>query len=101
MPGSDDKAYSGDSGYDFAGTRDEQQDSSPPAAHSALRSFNTSNMPSFKDIEPFYMKHCEDQTMLFRKILETIGLTFSFVLGNASDISRQQHTDTEIEKVQG
>ena len=47
------------------------------------------------------MKHRGDWPLLFRKILETFGLTFSFVLVNASDISRRQHTSTEIEKVQG
>ena len=60
--------------------------------HVALRSFNTSNVPSFKDFEPFHMKQREDWPMFHWKFIDTISLTYSFVVVNVSDISRKQHT---------
>ena len=85
MPRSDDDTAHGDGDFD---TRDERlRDSSPPAARAALRSFHTSNVPSFKDLEPFHMKQREDWPGLYQKILATLGLTYSWVLVNASDIS--------------
>ena len=96
MPASeDDDDYEG---YVFD-TRDERpRDSSPPAARGALWSFNTSNVPSFKDIEQFHMKQREDWPGLHRKFIATLGLTYSFVVVNASDVSRQPHSEIDIAK---
>ena len=99
MPGSDDDCDYVDDSYDFDICDDRQSDSSPPAARCALRSFNTSNMPSFKDIEQFHIKHREDWPMLhWNSSQRSASLIYSFVVVNVSDISQQPYSETDIDK---
>jgi len=97
MSGSDDELeYAGEGGYAYDARDEQQQRADSPQG--ALRSFNTSNVPTLKAIEEYHMKHREDWPMLHRKIIAELGLTFNFVLVNASEISRQQHPDSVVEK---